>query len=161
MTIRRGLIGALALAALVAAGCSSGGDDDTMPANAQRLTVTVGDALAFESTGEAYLCSCSSRDSPGEMPTTSPPAALAPSTAAYGRPGLAPVMSTQSRSAIVRPSCTSRASLSSGNDPLADPITPTVSFIVPPARFNAYRTTALTGAAPACKNSARQPREQK
>jgi uncharacterized cupredoxin-like copper-binding protein len=40
-------LAALALLALLAAGCSSG-SDDSVPADAQRVAVTVGDALLFD-----------------------------------------------------------------------------------------------------------------
>jgi uncharacterized cupredoxin-like copper-binding protein len=41
------LVGCAVLLAL-AAGCTAGNDDDTVPPDAQRLTVTFGDALTFD-----------------------------------------------------------------------------------------------------------------
>lgn len=82
------------------------------------------------STGERCLTTCSSSEWPGEIPTTRPPASLAPWTAAYESPGHAPVIIVQPRSAMVRPSKVHRASTASSSVPLADPMTPIVNRLV-------------------------------
>ena len=46
--MRRMLFVALTLLGLVAVGCSSGDEKDDIPADAQRLTVSFGDALQFD-----------------------------------------------------------------------------------------------------------------
>src|SRR5574341_1412079 len=67
---------------------------------------------------------CSSKFRAGEMPTTIPPAALAPFTALCGRPGHAPVTRTQPRAAFDlprRPAYTDRP-LQTGPHILAEPV---------------------------------------
>src|SRR5581483_9648521 len=85
--------------------------------------------MSWCSAGERYLYTCSSRLSPGEIPTTVPPTALAPRAAASGSPGQAPVTSTHPARATAPPSASAAARWDGSMSPDAAPITPTLSAI--------------------------------